>query len=159
MAHPQSGRRPALPVSIIGVRTLTLTLTLTQTLTLTLTPTPSRTLAQAPEVLLASFATSALLLDDAEGGGAAGAPSDLSLASVTERADLYAFAITCYEVVLRTLPFEGKPAEAVAWLVARQKERPHVPILVERREGTAPVLLARAPNPTLALAPTPTPTP
>ena len=75
-----------------------LTLTLTQTLTLTLTPTPSRTLAQAPEVLLASFATSALLLDDAEGGGAAGGPADFSLASVTERADLYAFAITCYEV-------------------------------------------------------------
>jgi len=54
-------------------------------------------------VLLASFATSALLLDDAEGGGAAGgpsdfSPSDFSLASVTERADLYAFAITCYEV-------------------------------------------------------------
>ena len=43
-------------------------------------------------------------------------------------------------MVLRTLPFEGKPAEAVAWLVARQKERPHVPILVERREGTAPIL-------------------
>jgi hypothetical protein len=79
---------------------------------------------------------------------------------VTERADLYAFAITCYEVVLRMLPFEGKPAEAVAWLVARKKERPHVPILVERREGTAPslALLARAPTPTLAPAPTPTPT-
>ena len=62
-------------------------------------------------------------------------------------------------MVLRTLPFEGKPAEAVAWLVARQKERPHVPILVERREGTAPILalLAGAPTPTLTLAPTPTP--
>ena len=101
--------------------TRTLTLTLTPTLTLTLLlfdplvvqvsdarlrpewaalsdEDAAHTAWKAPEVLLASFATSALLLDDAEGGGAAGAPADFSLASVTERADLYAFAITCYEV-------------------------------------------------------------
>ena len=54
---------------------LSLTLALALALTLTLPPTPSLTLDQAPEVLLASFATSALLVDDAEGGGAAGAPS------------------------------------------------------------------------------------
>ena len=94
---------------------------------------------KAPELLLATFDTSALLID-ASGGGVASTATSAFALPVTERTDVYAFGMTCYEVALRMLPFEGKPAEAVAWLVARKKERPHVPILVERREGAAPIL-------------------
>ena len=132
-----------LPLTLLLPPPLTLTLALILTLTLTLPLTPTKvsdarlrpewaslsaddeahTAWKAPELLLATFDTSALLLDASGGGVASTAtarpsnhhpdpnpdpnpdpyPGPNQAASafalpVTERADVYAFGMTCYEV-------------------------------------------------------------
>ena len=74
----------------------------------------------APEVLMARNAAEAQGIDALAKRAAYDAPTDhadLTAPPVTELADVYSFGITCYEVVLRTIPFKGKPSpfQAATW--------------------------------------------
>ena len=86
----------------------------------------------APELLIA---TSGEGYDRPMLGGASSERRRASdtLHPVSAKCDVYSFAMTAYEVILREKPFAG--TSDVRWLAVESRDRPPVPLPLERDEA------------------------
>ena len=91
----------------------------------------------APELLIA---TSGEGYDRPMLGGASSERRRASdtLHPVSAKCDVYSFAMTAYEVILREKPFAG--ISDVRWLAVESRDRPPVPLPLERDEAAAPLI-------------------
>ena len=61
-----------------------------------------------------------------------------TLHPVSAKSDVYSFAMTAYEVILREKPFAG--TSDVRWLAVESRDRPPVPLPLERDEAAGPLI-------------------